>query len=595
VNLGTLFALAKSAGWVMPAREVLGAREARLDVGGGAAELGEVPERVRATAGRVREEEARGASGEAGARGWEEGAGAPPLDLWGGHPADDGGLMSPSGGEGAASGEREWLPFLTGLGNAERLLVRQGRNLLYAHDAGCWFVWREGWWARDTRGLAQQKAIDAARGLLFQKESYLRGEDGAPLEGEARDRAERKFRAHWAKGESAAGVKEALVLASSSPKVACLTTEFDLDPWLLGAGGKVVDLRSAQVDDGKREQRISKQAACAPARAVPGKDLCPTWRKFVLDVMCGDQELADYLQRVVGYAVTGHNREQKLWFFEGFGSNGKTTFLETLAKVLGDYATTARFESFIAKDTTSINNDIAALQGRRFVYAEEPKQGARFDTASIKELTGGGKVKARLLFKEFFEFDPQFTLFFAANFKPAVNDASDGFWRRIVVVPWRARWRTSEDHPKEWPSADRELPAKLWAEREGILAWAVEGARLWAEKGLQEPASLLREMSEWRQSEDTLGAFLDECCVFAEGASCRTRQLYLAYRPWAMAQGLEPVSEKRLSRELKLRLAGKVATGHTAEGTRWDGLGLLDKAHSQQQAAPVQVEEVAPW
>jgi len=612
VNLGTLFSLAKSAGWTMPAREVLGAREARLDVGGGAAELGEVPERVRATAGRVRGEEAKGASGEAFASADDfeddiDDFGAPmdgpPEDLWAGHPAEDGGAplgeaeASREGGGSPTSppqGVRRggWrVPPLTELGNAERLVFRHGDNLRFAHDAGKWFVWDAGRWRIDTVGLAQELGKETARALWEQRDAYLR-RGGKPLEGEEKAKASEAFKRHWKKGESAASIRNALALAQSSPRLACLSTDFDRDVWLLGAGGEVVDLRSGEASEGKRDQLVSKQAACRPVVVAQDVDPCPRWSKFLLDAMGGDAELVAYLQRVVGYTLTGLTDEQCLFFLWGPGSNGKTTFLETLAALMGEYAGACSFESFLAKDVSGIRNDLAALQGKRLAYAEEPKQGARLDAGTVKQITGGGKIQARFLFREYFEFQPAHKLFLAANFQPAVDDPSEGFWRRIRLVPWRQQYRTSETQPAHWPAANKSLARELREELPGIMRWAIQGALLWQKHGLAEPKALRDEAQAWREAEDTLGNFLAERCVVAEGASVGSAELYIAYQSFALSNGFHPMNNQRFPGQLEIRLLGRAEKKRGKRGYDWRGLGLLSD-RDDQGAAPVRGWEVS--
>jgi P4 family phage/plasmid primase-like protien len=594
VGLGSLFELAKSAGFKMPARDVEGARETRLDVGG-EVELGEVPERVRATAGRPAGE-ARAQAEEVPEGGRDDGdffefgapMDGPPDDLWAGHPAEDGGAApaGEAGGEGpvgpaGAVRRGGWrVPPLTELGNAERLVYRHGDNLKFAHDAGKWFVWDAGRWRMDTVGLAQELGKEAARALWKQRDSYLQ-RGGKPLEGEEKVKASEAFKRHWKKGESAASIRNALALAQSSPRLACLSTDFDRDVWLLGAGGQVVDLCSGESRDGQREQLVSKQAACRPAVQAEGVDPCPKWGKFLLDIMGGDAELVAYLQRVVGYTLTGLTDEQCLFFLWGPGSNGKTTFLETLAALLGEYAGACSFESFLAKDASGIRNDLAALQGKRLAYAEEPKQGARLDAGTVKQITGGGKIQARFLFREFFEFQPAHKLFLAANFQPAVDDPSEGFWRRIRLIPFRKQYRTSETQPAHWPAANKALARELREELPGVMRWAIDGALMWRQSGLAEPASLRQEAQAWRDGEDTLGNFLRECCVVAEGARVGSAELYVAYQAFALSNGFHPMNNQRFPQQLEMRLLGQAEKSRSKKGWTWKGLGLLSDRDDQ--------------
>ena len=224
-----------------------------------------------------------------------------------------------------------------------------------------------------------------------------------------------------------------IALLPSEPGISVPHDTFDRDPLLLNCLNGTIDLQTGELRPHNRADYITK---ICPVEYDP-QAKCPRWELFVLEVMNSDAEMVAFIQRGVGYAVTGLTKEQIWFFLYGRGANGKGTFLDAIANVLGDHVVTAPPETFL-ESQAHIRNDLARLKGARLVIAQEPDGRGRFDPAVLKMFTGEDTITARFLHREFFEFQPEGKLFFCANNKPVVRDTSHGFWRRVRLVPFNA-------------------------------------------------------------------------------------------------------------------------------------------------------------
>lgn len=271
------------------------------------------------------------------------------------------------------------------------------------------------------------------------------------------------------------------------------------------------------------------------------------WLRF-LERVQPEKRMRAYLQRLAGYCLLGLNTEQVIAFFYGIGRNGKSTFVDTLARILADYAVTLSIDSFAGEDRRSgaeATPDLARLPGARYVAASEPENGVRLKEALIKRLTGGEPIAVRRLHKDFFEFDPQFTLIISGNHKPQIIGNDDGIWRRIHLVPWEVQI------PKE--EVDKGLPRRLLDEAPGILNWAIAGALTFLNSGgLHPPEEIVNATQEYREEEDPIGAFIRNACEVTGEASDEEKplDLFLSYERFATDNGIVKVKETTFYRRL---------------------------------------------
>ena len=292
----------------------------------------------------------------------------------------------------------------------------------------------------------------------------------------------------------------------------------------------------------------------------------------------GDHEMIAYLQYLCGYCLTGSTREQCIFFLFGNGSNGKSTFMGILTKILGDYAANAQPETLMMRDKTGgaqARSDIARLEGSRMVSTFEPNSGVRLDEGMVKQMTGGDKITARYLYKADFEFIPEFKILMATNYKPEIRGTDDGIWRRVRLIPFEA------SIPEE--KKDVDLPQKLEKEMPGILNWMVEGARKWYRDGHFPPCSRVDEASqEYRQEMDHMAQFLAACTQPQEGAGIQSKALYAVYTAWTKEEGIRyPKSASRFGAELKKKLASH----RGAKGVYYDNLTLTPAGKQLEDAA----------
>lgn len=288
---------------------------------------------------------------------------------------------------------------------------------------------------------------------------------------------------------------------------------------------------------------------------------CPTWLSFLHKVTDGNAGLKLFLQRAVGYSLSGDTSEQCLFFLYGQGANGKSTFVNTIRKLLNDYARQANPETFMVKDRSGgATPELARLRGARLVVTTEVEDGQRFAESLIKQITGGDLITTRHLYNEEFEYLPQFKVWIAANHKPDIRGQDHAMWRRIHLIPFIVTIPEGE--------RDKFLPQKLEAELPGILAWAVDGFRMWQQLGLQPPDEVRVATEEYRQDMDHVGQWIADRCETGPDKQATAAALFLSYDVWREATRAPRLTQNKLGRELGRR--GYVKTSQPERG--WRGL-----------------------
>ena len=291
---------------------------------------------------------------------------------------------------------------------------------------------------------------------------------------------------------------------------------------------------------------------------------CPQWKQFLQDIFDGDGDLIHYIQKAVGYSLTGSTEEQCIFFCVGNGRNGKSTFLDTISDIMGDYACNIQPETIMVKKvSSSANSDIARLKGARFVTTVEPNEGVRLNEGLVKQITGGDRVTARHLYGQEFEYTPEFKIWMGTNHKPIIRGRDEGIWRRLHLIPF------SVQIPKE--KVDKSLKDKLRQEYVGILNWAVEGCLRWHEEGLELPPVVAKAVSEYKSEMDVVATFLDECTERGPG-EVRAGELYQAYKEWTKDNGQYLMSNTKFGLEVVKRFERK----KDRDGWKYLGLRLAD-------------------
>jgi len=438
---------------------------------------------------------------------------------------------------------------LTDLGNARRFVRLCGTDVRYVSPLRKWIIWDGTRWAPDEVQRIYQLAKHVVAGIY--------AEAGFELE-EAR---RKPLAQHALRSESVRALEAMVRLAQSEATIPVLPEQLDEDPWLLNCANGTLDLKTGALRPHRREDLITKLIPIAYDATAP----CPTWLNFLDRVLDGRPALIDFVQRAVGYSLTGSTTEQCLFVLWGSGANGKSTFIVALTRVLAAYAATMDANTLFARknDDMAAKNDLATLAGIRFAAAMESDMGRRLAEALVKQITGGDRVKVRRLYADPFEISPAFKIFLSTNHRPHIRGSDKAIWRRLRLIPFTVVIPDGEQ--------DHRLLETLATETPGILAWAVRGCLVWQERGLEMPEEVRDATAAYRRDEDLLADFLADRCIVDPMASVAAADLRAAYVDWAEKVGEKPLSQKSLGGHLKECGFEQVRTG-TLRG--WVGVRL---------------------
>ncbi len=423
------------------------------------------------------------------------------------------------------------------MGNARRLLTACGGNIRRNYTDNVWLLWDGCKWARDDTGGIFRLCDLAVSSMQQELEIYQKnadaGKDGAKEMLEA-------FQKHMKKSRSFNSKKA--MEQETRHLVPVTASELNRSHKLLNTPGGIVDLSTGKISACDPNKYMTMSVKCAPAETAD----CPRWKQFLQEIFCDDFDLIRYVQKSVGYSLTGSTAEQCVFFLLGSGSNGKSTFVEILRHMFDSYATNVQAESIMmrGKSGGSASGDIARLAGARFVTSAEPSEGMRVNEGLLKQISGEDIVTARKLYGNEFDFTPHFKLWMSTNHKPIIRGTDDGIWRRIRIIPFDARFDDSKK--------DRTLKYKLVKELPGILRWAIDGCLLWQSEGLIMPRAVQQATDAYRAEMDVVSSFLDACCEIGQG-EVKSSQLYAAYCTWAQSNNEYCMSNTKFGAEIKKR------------------------------------------
>ena len=451
----------------------------------------------------------------------------------------------------------------TDLGNSERMVDRHGSTLRYVYELKTWIEWIDGRW--HVVPSPSDQAKDTVRSIYEEAANCA-------------DTSRRQELGSWARQSESEGKIRAMInLASKDLSVS--VSKFDTDNDKINCLNGIVDLKTGKLEEHSSERLTMKQAQ---ASLKPDAS-CSLWLHFLRDVFRGDEELIAYMQRALGYSLTGRINEHCLFVAYGLGSNGKTTLFETVLDVIGDYGRTTEFSSFLATDKpdTRKMEAVGLLRGVRIAVASETDSTKKWNEALVKKLTGGDTLTGTKMYGDQYEFTPTHKLWFQANHLPTAKDASNGFWRRIRIVPFKARF--------EGKAIDSLLREKLLKERDGIFAWLVEGARLYlSEKGLGElPQAVAEATEDYRSDSDILRQFISDQLEKSEGSRVKFKDTYEAYNDWRIRNGLEVDrgEQKFFTSSMQERGIPSKKTMH----------GVMFLGYSLKKSTTNSISELGPW
>lgn len=396
-------------------------------------------------------------------------------------------------------------------GNADRFIDRYGNLYKYSYIANKFYIYDGMKWKIDDKGSIRKLIDEMIESIKDEK--IIHGDD--VTEEEARE----FFQKYYKKTRGTQAKKN--IMNELMHRRPATPDDFDRDDMLINVANGYIDLTSREL----YKHDINKMFSQITNTDYTEKMQPAVWLDFLNDIFAGDQKVIRYIQKALGYSLTGSTREQIMFILFGKGRNGKSIFVEVISEILGDYSNNMQAKSLMVKKNDNVNTDIARLSKARFVTSSEPNEGFRFDEGLIKQLTGGDKVTARFLYAEEFEYTPKFKIWVSTNHKPIIRGTDDGIWRRLVLIPFDVQI------PEE--KVDKDLKYKLLREAPAILNWMAEGAYMWMQEGLAMPEKLKEAVQKYRNEMDTLGQFIEDCCKVDKNSSEKVSNLHQAYKTWS--------------------------------------------------------------
>lgn len=449
----------------------------------------------------------------------------------------------------------EFECFFNDMWNAEIFVKQHGHVIRNCGHLGGWYLWNGKIWELDEKYRITQLARKTVNSLyeMAHKEE---------------DPKKQKFFYQHIKASGNKGKIEAMVsLARSNVDTSITAEQFDSDIFMLNCQNGVLNLKNKKFLDHSPDLLLTKICRTHYDEAAD----CPRWKEFLDRIFLGNNEIINFMQKAVGYALTGDVSRQMFFILYGKGSNGKSTLVETIFAMLGDYAATTATATFTLKRNNEIPNDVARLKGKRFIISSELAQSRHLDEALVKKFTSEEPILARFLHHEFFEFKPTGKIFFSTNYKPTIRGTDDGIWRRIKLIPFTYEFpedRKIEGYAEKY----------LFAEFPGILRWAVEGYYKLQSEGLKEPDTIRYATGQYKTSEDTVGQFLDEFCVILPQAKTLVLGLYELYKNHTD----HFMKRKDFNDYLERRgfTSGRATAGPHKGQFFWSGIGIREQKQS---------------
>jgi putative DNA primase/helicase len=439
----------------------------------------------------------------------------------------------------------------TDLTNAELFVKAYQDRIRYCMAWKKWLIWDNHAWRPDDCGEIFALCKDFLRGLYLQVATisdHKRAVDMA---------------SHVIKSESLRRRQALVESASYERKIRITPKEVDQEPLLLNVLNGTIDLKTGELKPSMKNKYITKCAQVTYDQTAT----CATWVSFLLRIMNGNVRLITFLQKAVGWALTGDMSEQVMFILYGSGANGKSTFLNAIMDILGEYAMSTQTETFMRKNGNVMSNDIARLRGARFVTTVEAEEGRRLSEPLIKQVTGQDVLTARFLYGEYFDFLPTFKIFMATNHKPVIKGNDLGIWRRIKLIPFMVTIPYGERDP--------DLTKKLHAEKAGILNWMIEGCLLWQKERLGESEEVKLATEEYQEEMDLIGSFLSECCILDSSGYLRvlSADLYREYVAWCEKNSEHPYAQRIFAMHLQNK---GIQKERTKKARGWVGIALRE-------------------
>lgn len=442
------------------------------------------------------------------------------------------------------------------VGNAERLISLHGKDIKFNVNSGKWYVWNGVNWELDN----SFKVENLYRTVLRRFQNAIPNINISDDE-IATKKQQEKAKGFVLRNETDGKIKSVLNQAKTFKGINFM--ESDKDDYLFNTPNGTINLRDLSQKKHDRKDLITQ---CSNYSFNRENDKCPNWIAFLNRIFCGDQELISYVQKAVGYSLTGNMSEQCLFMLWGGGANGKSTFVKALEDIMGTYAATIKGETLMEKNgQDGARGDLARLTNKRVVIASELQEGQVFNEPLLKVLSAGETLPVRFMYQEEFMLKPKFKLWIMTNKKPKVKGNDHGIWRRWRMIPFKYKFTEKEKDPNFYEE-------KLKSELEGILLWAITGYQMWKEQGFEAPKEVMEAVEDYKMDMDQVARFIEDCCKVGEGYECTGSAMYDEYINWCIAEGENyKMTNHKLARDLKEK---GFVNKRDMNGKKWIGIGV---------------------
>jgi putative DNA primase/helicase len=436
-------------------------------------------------------------------------------------------------------------------------------RVIYDKSMDKWFIWTGNYWEEDWNRQVWNMVANQVSAEYLHAAADAKANDNQDLYDAFRKRSrELQFKTRTESVLDWAWKQEGMHLKGN---------EWDANPMLLGVNNGVIDLTTGQLRETNPRDYLK---AHSPTDWTGLDTPCPSWEQFMFEIMDCDVEMVNFLHRLLGYSITGDVSEDVFPIHQGGGRNGKTTLFEVIGEVLGkDYCLTSNVEalSISKRDGEAPNPFVRSLQGKRFVWASEGKDGLYLDAGLLKRLSGGDTIRARGLHENGVEWKPTHKVSILTNPKPHLPADDQAIWDRVFLVPYKLRFVDNPDKEKGEFQRNKDLPELLKQEASGILAWLVRGCLAWQAEGLNPPDKVKAATQEYQEQEDMIGDFVRDCLDLNMPIRSNVTQIYSKYKEWAQDEGIRfPLTKKKLSARLSLKFGHE--TTRNSDGYGWNGV-----------------------
>lgn len=442
---------------------------------------------------------------------------------------------------------------LSDVGNAERVIALYGSGIRYDCTRNKFFIWNGCSWQLDTKNSIYKLAKSTLRRLMSEVDSLDAKEDAAIKE------MKHTLKSFAVRSENDSRIRAMVNQLRSQSEI--MYEGWDSGIYKLNLNNGTLDLKTGRLHSHNKNDYITRKINLD----YDEKAACPRWMEFLNKIFMEDTGMMDFIQRSIGYSLTGSQKEQCFYMLYGNGANGKTTFLNTIKMITGDYTDSLRASSLMARQFDhGARGDLAKLQGKRFVCASELNDGQYFDESLLKCLTGGETIPVRFMYCEEFDLKPYFKIWLCTNEKPRIKGTDLGIWRRVRLIPFLYTF-TDAEKDKDF------FQTRLLPELPGILNWAVEGCLKWMSDGITIPEISLAELENYRQEMDVVQRFVDECCILGDMYTIRVGDLYQRYCTWCSKSGDRTMTGIKFGKKMKEKGFEQIKDKYAR---RWKGIGV---------------------